>query len=359
MKKKTIQIVTILSVFILLVIFSSQQALAEDLRKVIFLTGSWKFTIGDDTEWADPDFNDSGWDDIWVPEKWENNGYSDYNGYAWYRKNFTVRDVPEDTPIYLVFGRIDDVDEVYLNGEKIGISGSFPPDYQSAYNKKRKYRIPLNYLNIGGENTLAVRVYDSYLEGGIIYGPVGIYTDEDDNLLDLDLSGKWSFHLGDNKQWKNTSYNDELWRKINVPAEWEFEGYDNYDGYAWYRTTFRLPSDLKNETLYLVLGKIDDYDYVYINGKLIGSVFDLEKDGEFKRKGYEYNARRAYEIPENVLNPNGENVIAVRVYDGQIRGGIYEGPIGLMTESNYRLYRRKHYESQSFWDFILEEFILD
>ena len=359
MRKRLIYILITHLLLALVILFTSQKAGAEDLKKIIYLSGSWKFSIGDNENWAKPDFNDSNWDAIWVPGKWEDNGYSDYNGFAWYRKKFTIQNVPENTPIYLILGRIDDVDAVFLNGKKIGGSGIFPPDYLSAYNKKRKYRIPLEYLNIGGNNTLAVRVYDSYLEGGIVSGPVGIYTDEDDNLLDLDLSGKWKFHPGDNKQWKNASYNDELWPKIDVPSEWEYEGYPDYDGYAWYRTTFILPSNLKNETVYLILGKIDDYDYVYLNGQRIGTVFELDKDGEYRRKGYEYNARRIYKIPAEVLKQNGENTLAVRVYDDRLRGGIYEGPIGLMTEKNCHLYRRRHYESRPFWDYIFEEFFID
>ena len=358
MKKNLLHIIQI-GILFQMVLFSTQKASAEDLTRIISLTGSWKFSVGDNSNWSDPGFNDSNWDVINVPGKWEDNGYSEYNGYAWYRKKFTLQTISDNTPVYLVFGRIDDADEVYLNGRKIGMSGNFPPDFISAYNERRKYNIPREYINFNGTNTLAVRVYDSYLEGGIINGPVGIYIDEDYNFLDLDLSGQWKFHLGDNKQWKSPSFDDGLWPKINVPSEWEHEGYVNYDGYAWYRTKFRVPSDLKNQTLYLVLGKIDDYDYVYLNDKLIGNVFELDKDGEYRRKGYEYNARRIYKIPTEALNQNGDNTIAIRVFDGRIRGGIYEGPIGLMTESNCRQYRRKHYENQSFWDFIVEEFLID
>ncbi len=359
MRKRILHIVIIHFVLIVVFLLTSQKAGAEDLKRIMYLSGNWKFSIGDNANWANPGFNDNDWDVIRVPGKWEDNGYSEYNGYAWYRKDFTIKNISDNTPLYLVLGRIDDADEVFLNGKKIGESGSFPPDYITAYNKTRKYLIPVEYLNFSGTNTLAIRVYDSYLEGGIISGPIGIYTDEDDNLLDLNLSGKWKFHLGDNKQWKNTSFDDDLWSKIDVPSEWEQQGYSNYDGVAWYRTTFRIPSHLKNKTLYLILGKIDDYDYVYLNGERIGTVFELDKDGEYRRRGYEYNARRIYEIPNDLLRQNGENTLAIRVFDERIRGGIYEGPIGLMTEENCRIYRRKHYENRPFWDFILEEFLID
>ncbi len=356
-KRKNMNFKTFL--FLILMFLASVEAGAEDLHRIVSLSGFWKFSVGDNPSWATPGYNDRNWDEIRVPGKWEDNGYSDYNGYAWYRIKFTIHNVDESTPIYLVFGRIDDTDEIYLNGKKIGRTGSFPPNYRSAYNERRKYRLPREYLSFTGTNVLAVRVYDSYLEGGIINGPAGIYIDEDNALLDLDLSGQWRFHLGDNKQWKTASFDDELWTGINVPSEWEHEGYEQYNGYAWYRTKFKLPSHLRNKTLYLILGKIDDYDYVYLNGKLLGTVFELDKDGEYKRKGYEYNARRIYKIPKEILNQNGGNTIAIRVFDSGLRGGIYEGPIGVMTEENCRQYRKKHYTNQSFWDYVIEEFLLD
>jgi hypothetical protein len=332
---------------------------AEELTKLVQLPAYWKFSVGDYMEWADPLYDDSGWDEIKVPGKWEDNGYSEYNGYAWYRVKFKLGEFDKNAPLYLVLGRIDDVNEVYLNGKLLARSGSFPPKYRTAFNEKRKYAIPVEFLKLNQVNTLAIRVFDEYLEGGIIDNPIGVYKDEDYTFLELDLSGKWKFHLGDNKQWGDKIFDDEFWDEVNVPADWESQGYDEYDGYAWYRKEFRLTSGISTNKLYLSMGKIDDYDRVYINGVSIGSVFDLQKDGEYRRRGYEYNARRIYKIPENLLKKDGVNVIAVRVYDSGLRGGVYEGPVGIMTEENYRQYRKKHYAEQPFWDYVIDEFFIE
>jgi hypothetical protein len=344
---------------VLVLLIISRGTHAEELRKIVQLPAYWKFSVGDYSAWANPDFDDSGWDEIRVPGKWEDNGYDEYNGFAWYRVKFKIYDMEDNAILYLILGRIDDVDEVYLNGKLLGHTGNFPPNYRTAYNQKRKYLIPHEYLNYGQMNTLAVRVYDEYLEGGIINGPTGIYVDEDYTLLDLDLSGKWKFHLGDNKQWGALNFDDTFWNEINVPSDWENQGYQDYDGYAWYRKEFRLPASLAGSELYISLGKIDDYDNVYLNGVSIGNVFQLEKNGEYKRRGYEFNARRIYKIPDKLLRINGINVIAVRVYDVGGRGGIYEGPIGIMTEANCNNYKKKHYENQPFWDYIIDEFFVD
>ncbi len=358
-KQMVLKVAFYLFTIILFLLVVMPEAKAEDMRKIVQLSGYWKFSIGTDDRWADPSFDDSKWDQIRVPDKWEDQGYSDYNGYAWYRKKFKMEETDDNTPLYLVLGRIDDADEVYLNGKLIGKSGNFPPEYITAYNKVRRYHIPKGILKMNAVNTVAVKVYDSYLEGGIVSGPAGIFISEDNEFLDYNLSGQWKFHPGNNKKWASVDFDDNTWNTIFVPAEWENEGYPDYDGYGWYRKTFRMPQNIDPDRLYLSLGKIDDVDDVYLNGKYIGSVYDLRKDGEYRKDGYEYNARRVYRIPTGLLKPGGMNEISVRVYDGQLRGGIYEGPIGLMTEKNYKKYRNKYYFERSFWDYLDDMFNIE
>ena len=347
--------------FIVLALILGIPVHAEDLRKIVSLSGSWRFSIGDDNKWASPSFDDSGWDQIRVPGKWEDQGYNDYNGYAWYRRTFRINDIPSDSPIFLILGRIDDVDEVYLNGREIGKSGKFPPDYKSAYDRTRKYIIPKELINANGDNVISVKVYDSYLEGGIVEGPAGIYIDEDNELLALNFSGTWKFQTGDNKGWKYADYNDEGWTSIEVPSVWESQGYEDYDGYGWYRLKFSLPQNFTTGELYLSLGKIDDIDDVYLNGEHIGNVYDLRKDFGYRNSGGEYNVRRVYKIHEGLLNRNGSNIIAVRVYDEQGLGGIYEGPVGIMSAENARRYKNRHHNDygnryNSFWEYMFNKF---
>lgn len=351
---------TLLKISVLLpVLFLTISATAEDLRKIISLSGTWRFTIGDNSEWANARFDDSDWDQIMVPDSWEEQGYQDYNGYAWYRKTFHLGSVPPNCPVYLMLGRIDDAEVVYLNGKILGSNGSFPPDMITAYGNLRKYNIPAGYLNENGENVIAVRVYDTQMDGGIINGPVGVYYDSETELLALNFTGRWKIHAGDNKDWRLRDYNDKNWKRIQVPGAWENEVLHNYDGYAWYRVNFRVPENFNNEDIYLCLGKIDDIDEVYLNGKLVGTVYDLKRDGEYWSRGAEYNARRIYKIDSDLLTRGGSNTLAVRVYDSQGIGGIYEGPVGIMTAEKYRKYRSRHYKSQSLWQLLYDSFVFE
>jgi hypothetical protein len=56
---------TVISMFIVAILWAScQSSNAEDLRKVVDLSGYWRFSIGDDSSWASPDYDDSEWDRI-------------------------------------------------------------------------------------------------------------------------------------------------------------------------------------------------------------------------------------------------------------------------------------------------------
>ena len=46
-----------------------------DLERQIDLRGQWLIEIGDSQEFADPDYDDSGWESISVPGSWENAGF--------------------------------------------------------------------------------------------------------------------------------------------------------------------------------------------------------------------------------------------------------------------------------------------
>ena len=308
-----------------------------DEGKIRNLKGSWRFTIGDDKEWADPGFNDSKWDRIYAPARWERNNYYNYNGYAWYRKSFRIAPKYKNSNLYLVMGFIDDVDEVYVNGRLVGASGSFPPDYESAVNSFRKYYLPVNILNFTRDNVIAVRVYDNYGEGGIVRGDLGIYASSL-ITLDINLRGEWKFNVEDSLIWKDSAYSDSDWQSITVPGIWEDQGFADYDGFAWYRKSFDLPPELKSEKLVLLMGKIDDIDQVYLNGTMVGSTGDFNPvNGEIRTNG-EYRELRGYYILDNDILKEKDNLIAVRVYDSHGAGGIYEGPVGLIIQENYTRY---------------------
>lgn len=317
-------------------------------NKVVDLRGLWHFSIGDDSEWKKPAYDDSNWEIVKVPSTWEDEGFYGYDGYAWYRKNFNIPSSASGKNLTLILGRIDDTDEVYFNNVLIGFSGSFPPDYSSAYNSWRQYPIPQNLIRYDGKNYISVRVYDSQLVGGIVEGEIGIF---EIPYLNVDLTGIWKFKTSDNLLWCSENFDDSDWNKIFVPGYWEYLGKKDYDGFAWYRLKFFVPEQLNGKKLLLVAGKIDDFDETYINGELIGTTGPINNIPERMNNRKESEKERVYGIPDNLLKFGAINTIAIRVFDGYRFGGIYQCPVSIMTNDNYSKYYRKSRSSKSknFW----------
>lgn len=335
---------TILHIAILSILLLSTDLYAgnEKLSLIQSLKGSWAFSIGIDDEWALPGYDDSNWETIKVPSPWEDQGFNGYNGYAFYRKKIIVSSALKGRMLYLNMGYIDDVDEVYINGKKIGATGGFPPKYFTAYNAERIYYIPEELIRFDGTNVIAVKVYDTEQAGGIVGGEIGIYGGRNDIGLDVNLQSIWKFREGDDLKRKEIAYDDAGWKEMFVPGQWEDQGYRDYNGYGWYRKTFVYNGSATDERMVIVLGKIDDIDEVYVNGTLVGSTgYFSPRNREQSNSGQEYNAFRGYYLPAGLLKKGQKNVIAVRVLDTGGVGGIYEGPVGILSQKKYIEYWKK------------------
>jgi hypothetical protein len=312
--------------FIIGFVLISGMLVAQDIS----LRGRWRFHIGDEAAWAEKDFDDSNWEQVWVPSAWEDEGFNGYDGFAWYRIKFDGRKLDREGVYYLNLGFIDDADEAFLNEKLIGFSGQCPPKFKTAYNNERRYVLPSQLVNFDGENTLAVRVFDGMHRGGIVDGKVGIYQVNVAKLL-VDLQGIWSFAKSPSSE---RVTDNAKWEKIMVPGPWENQGHQRYDGFAWYKRTFNISAKFPKEPVVLMVGKIDDFDKVYFNGKLIGSTNDHREYG----RSSSYDQTRIYEIPQDIIKRNGSNTVEILVEDMGNIGGIYEGVIGITTKANYERY---------------------
>ncbi|MDD8017217.1 MAG: glycoside hydrolase family 127 protein [Bacteroidota bacterium] len=136
----------------------------------------------------------------------------------------------------------------------------------------------------------------------------------------------WKFKMGDNAEWAGATFNDSSWGTKNLQVSWSApELKENV--FAWYRTRIIIPSSMKNAIergngLKLNLGKIDDVDFTYFNGKLIGQMGSLPP-----KYVTMWDVPRVYFISPNEIRYDKENVIAVRLFSPDVGGiGMYEGP---------------------------------
>lgn len=140
----------------------------------------------------------------------------------------------------------------------------------------------------------------------------------------MSLEGKWRFKLdpgaeGLAAEWWRPSRDITDWDEIRVPGLWEQSGYlglpngscedryegltptdqGPYNGIGWYRRDFHLGGDFAGKKTAFVAGRIDDFDWTYVNGVEIGHTDRQTNPDDFWR------VRRVYGIPEGVLRFGG------------------------------------------------------
>ena len=115
------------------------------------------------------------------------------------------------------------------------------------------------------------------------------------------------------------------WQSIKVPARWKGTFLNKFNGVAWYQRRFDLEAPRDRVSGVLSLGKIDDYDTVWINGYEIGSTDS-------------YSLDRSYEVPAGILH-KGTNLISIRVLDAGGDGGFLsdDGAIFLKTSDGEKI----------------------
>ena len=135
------------------------------------LAGEWLFRVGHDPAFASPFREHRNWQRIHVPGPWERQEWRGYDGHAWYRLSLVISSNLAAQDLGLDLGRVSDVDEVFLNGRRIGSTGSFPPHFDKETLARRFYLIPREVVRLGQLNELSVHVYNDSGFGGLIGPP--------------------------------------------------------------------------------------------------------------------------------------------------------------------------------------------
>ncbi|NOX65209.1 MAG: 9-O-acetylesterase [Chlorobi bacterium] len=121
-----------------------------------------------------------------------------------------------------------------------------------------------------------------------------------------------------NHGFQNADYNTDNWKLMKLPTTWEKTGLE-YDGVIWFSKDVNIQRSWKGEDLILSLGRINDCDYTWFNGKKVGSNTDVE-------------VKRVYKIPASLVK-SGKNRIMIKVLDVGYSGGLY-GPAEQMKLSH-------------------------
>ncbi|MEI7441594.1 MAG: trehalase family glycosidase, partial [bacterium] len=142
-----------------------------------FSTETWSFRIdpeerGEQRGWANPDFDDQSWDKIYAGEAWESQGFSYYNGHAWYRKKVWIPEEWQGSVVRFEVDGVGDEYDLFVEGKNVGHRGG--GDFGSFYAWPSKVEIQ-EALHYGAFNTIAVKVIDlGWSEGGGLWRRVAV-----------------------------------------------------------------------------------------------------------------------------------------------------------------------------------------
>ncbi len=136
-----------------------------------------------------------GWRPAKVPDE---AGWDGAKGFGWYRAYVKVPADWDGSRLLFMVDSVSDVDEAFVNGEKIGANGAMPPLFGNPSSRiRRPFVIEPDQVRFGHYNLIAWRVFNQGGKGGILSGPVHLSRRDDA----LDLSGTWLFRRGDVPAW--------------------------------------------------------------------------------------------------------------------------------------------------------------
>ena len=201
---------------------------------------------GTTQKWYLPEVDVLGWKKTNLPALWSAENIHG-EGVVWYRKEFILTSEQAQSNVSICLGAIDDWDETYLNGRKIGTTQS--------YNTPREYVVCSDGLK-EGKNTLVVKVINTGGDAGFSYPADKIYCQT--NTARISLSGEWKFKIStiiDNSEiigpndYPTLLYNTMIAPLTHFPikgAIW-YQGESNSDEAYKYRTLFpNMITDWRN-----------------------------------------------------------------------------------------------------------------
>ncbi len=117
------------------------------------LSGDWRSNEQDQAAFAQPDFDDSGWQSVRLP--WVNRPRSSFSG--WLRKTVTLAEGVDRGQLVLTLGALREQYAVFVNGRPIGQFGDLAVPSEAQITRAKSFAIPRDA--IGESRTLVVAVH--------------------------------------------------------------------------------------------------------------------------------------------------------------------------------------------------------
>jgi putative heme-binding domain-containing protein len=135
------------------------------------------------------------WAVLRIPDAWKKPAAN--NSFTWYRCFVEVPETWKGGDLELFVEAVDDAREAYFNGERIGGSGTFPPQFRSGLGGSGRITVPARLVRFGEPNVVAIRVYQKDGRGGFNVAAPVLFGGE----RAIRLEGEWQFRAGDDVAW--------------------------------------------------------------------------------------------------------------------------------------------------------------
>jgi hypothetical protein len=279
--------------------------------------------------------------------KFPSDKFSDYPEIAvLFEKNFIINDTISDY-YFIAKNGISDRVVIKLNDvllQNTNYQKDFNEIGESRYYTGRfsEFIIPRSIIT-NGVNTIQIFVLKTSLTP-IFHGD--IYLKKDSELEDLEgkeinLNGDWTYTIYsenlsnfktggvdanvtsvfpnydfNEEKFASSSFDDNDWGTTDFPNSFaRIFSRQQIDGAVWFRKKINFTEKPNEDYVFEVLDGIDDIDFLYVNGQLVGSTNC-------------YNCPRRYKIPKEYMRK--ENIFTLLIIDNYGLGGL-SGPIKIKT----------------------------
>jgi len=127
-------------------------------------------------------------------------------GYSWYRCLVRIPAGWQNATLTLFVEALDDARASYINGQKVGATGTFTPLFRSGLGEKGRYTVGADLTRPGEFATIAIRVYQNDPRPNFAVAPPVLLNRAAGQAIRM--TGSWQYRPGDDAGWAKATLAD-------------------------------------------------------------------------------------------------------------------------------------------------------